>query len=767
MNKAWRRSKWSYLPLYILCQVLLHCGSACATIPAKVTTNTGPALYNSPAELCGGITAYWASRTDSCGSVDIVGGCPGWGELSTSRTIKAWFPDSAGHCPSIAYSYGQSWGTSCTANNSTYIGDGQCQCNSGYKESPLGFCYTEFDPPKCNGPCNRTGNPVNPGTGTKYHEEVLFAGVAASPLKYSIIYNGRNVSADRTPAWAGVHGALWTGEYENNVQGLSIDAMNVPRFASIVRPDGRQFGFYRAIGSNDYFPQGDVNEKLTRLVNANNATTGWRYSASSGSVEIYDNAGRLTNQTARTGVSLSFTYSSASTPVNIAPWGGILTGVADSFGRAIALIYDSSGRVIDLADPSGAHTRFAYDGPSGNGTNNNLTSITYPDGATKIFYYNEQVNTGNTQLPNNLTGIVDENNARYATYQYYWWGGVARSVHAGGAVDTNYGYTYMGPSTILDAQGTTRIYTFQNVLGVQLPANISQPCGTPGCSGTVNVVTTYDANGNVSSKTDFNGNKTTYSYDLTTNLETSRVEATGKAQARTISTRWHAAYRLPTLVAEPMRITSYSYDSNGNLLEKSEQATNDASGAQAFNATVVGTVRTWGYTYNSAGQMLTAADPLNNVTSYSYDTQGNMMSVTNAAGQMTTLANYDANGRVGRITDPNGLHTDLSYSPRGWLRSTSVTGAGGAETTSYDYDGVGQRIRVTLPDGSFIGYTFDDAHRLTDIVDSAGNTIHYTLDKMGNQLTEQVKDPTGSLSRKTTRVYDALNRLQQITGGEQ
>ena len=61
----------------------------------------------------------------------------------------------------------------------------------------------------------------------------------------------------------------------------------------------------------------------------------------------------------------------------------------------------------------------------------------------------------------------------------------------------------------------------------------------------------------------------------------------------------------------------------------------------------------------------------------------------------------------------------------------------------------------------------DDAHRLTSIADSLGNRIAYTLDAMGNRITEQVKDPKSVLARQTTRVYDALNRLQQITGGQQ
>jgi YD repeat-containing protein len=40
----------------------------------------------------------------------------------------------------------------------------------------------------------------------------------------------------------------------------------------------------------------------------------------------------------------------------------------------------------------------------------------------------------------------------------------------------------------------------------------------------------------------------------------------------------------------------------------------------------------------------------------------------------------------------------------------------------------------------------------------------YTYDNAGNRTGEQVKDPSGNLQRNITRVYDALNRIQKITG---
>jgi YD repeat-containing protein len=250
------------------------------------------------------------------------------------------------------------------------------------------------------------------------------------------------------------------------------------------------------------------------------------------------------------------------------------------------------------------------------------------------------------------------------------------------------------------------------------------------------------------------------------------VEASGTPQARTISTQWHPTYRLPVAIAEPLRLTTFNYDASGNLLNKTVQATTDSNGNQGFNAPVTGSPRTWSYTYNQYGQVLTAKGPrtdVNDTTSYAYDSSsGNLLTITNAAGQVTSLSNYDLNGRVGTITDPNGLTTNLSYSPRGWLLSKSVTAPGtGSQLTSYQYDGVGQLISVNLPDNSTITYTYDPAHRLTNIADSLGNSIAYTLDAMGNRVSEQTKDPTGTLSRQVTRIYDALNRLQQVTGAVQ
>jgi YD repeat-containing protein len=87
--------------------------------------------------------------------------------------------------------------------------------------------------------------------------------------------------------------------------------------------------------------------------------------------------------------------------------------------------------------------------------------------------------------------------------------------------------------------------------------------------------------------------------------------------------------------------------------------------------------------------------------------------------------------------------------------------------TRYDHYPTGLLKLATLPDGSTLKYDYDDAHRLTDVTDSAGNTVHYTLDEMGNRKGEQLKDPSGALARSITRIFDDLNRLQNVTGAPQ
>lgn len=637
------------------------------------------------------------------------------------------------------------------------------------------------------------------------------------------------VLKQEAPQPSGMQGTCWRREDTKYIwcETPPVPELSaIPDAVSIVRGDGKKYLFNRS--GNVWIAKGDVNDRITAIFNGDNtAVVGWTYvSANGDSIERFDADGRLISIAERSGIVKKFTYSngvvndssagrlpadapicSRAHPGAVLSMGRLLC-VTDHGGYQLQFEYDAQGRIVKLIDPDNQETTYAYDGVSAgcstfSATNRacaagNLTQVTYPNGKGRTYYYNEaaQINNGVActnaivvgdgfgHLHNSLTGIVDENDNRYASWTYDCQGRATSSEHAGGIEKVVIAYGsisstgttattvthHVGDSA--NPQATTRSYNYQQVLGITKNTGITQPCVECGSVAS----RSYDANGNVSSATDWNNNKTCYGYNLTRNLETARVKgltasadcaasltaAMLTAPAHKITTQWHPTYRLPASIAEPKRVTMNTYDAQGNLLKKTVQATSDADGTQGLAATVQGTARIWSYTYNEFGQVLTATDPGGGVTRHSYDTQGNLTEVTNALGHVTTLSNYDANGRVGRIVDPNGLTTNLSYSPRGWLTSRTV----GEETTTYDYDNAGQLKKVTLPDGSSIHYTYDDAHRLTDIADSLGNRVVYTLDAMGNRIKEEVKDPGGALARQTTRVYDALNRLQQVTGAQ-
>lgn len=597
----------------------------------------------------------------------------------------------------------------------------------------------------------------------------------------------------------------------------TIPRSAIPAAVSISRGDGNRYLFNK-VGS-EWVSDAHVNDRVTAVFNSDNtAVIDWIYfDAKADATERFDADGKLLSIVSRNGRSQTMTYSDGQSndtgagrypltapacsgvhPGSVLPIGRLLC-VTDNWQRQLNFQYDDKGRIVRAVLPNGESNTYEYDGPSGgcvpgneaklSCVANNLTKVTYPDGKYQTFFYNEaaRINDGANcspvpsmgngfgPYPSALTGLVDENGARYLTWNYYCGGHAKSSEAAGGAEKVTLGYIFPSyptatrTSTVTHTvgtaaapQATSRTYDTSFVNGVGKNTNIDQPCIECGRIK----ARTFDANGNVASTTDFNNAVTKYSFDQSRNLEISRIEAFGTAIARTITTVWHATLRLPIQVAEPLRITDHEYDLAGNLLVKTVQATTDVNGTSGVSAIRTGTARVWRYTYNALGQMLTATGPrrdMPDVTTYTYDGQGNISSVTNAAGHQTVLSNYDANGHVGRITDPNGLVTTLTYNSRGWLASRTV----GNETTTYTYDGVGQLTRVTQPDGAAVNYTYSDAHHLTGITDDAGNSIVYALDLLGNRIGEQVLDVNGVLARKVTRIYDTLGRLKTITGAQQ
>jgi RHS repeat-associated protein len=588
-----------------------------------------------------------------------------------------------------------------------------------------------------------TANPIHPGTGNKFRVETDYVGSGPMPLQFSRTYNGD--SASTTTAM----GVRWTHTYERRIR---LNGLN----AWVYRPNGSAFLFSSSATIRDPFHStSDRRDFLERVADDQGQTIGWRLSTyPDDQIEEYDASGTLTAIRNRAGLAVSLTYSDATTPASIAPVPGLLVRVEDPMGRALAFAYDPNGRVQSMTDPSGAPYTYQYDDFG------NLVVVTNPDGTTRRYHYGEPDLASGAHLPSSMTGITDENGARYANFSYDPEGRAVSSELAGGAERVEISYLSGSTSTVRNFVDPTlsseRAYHFSNVNGIAKNGAISgdrwASCGPKARS--------FDSvTGFPTSATDWNDHLTLYHYDSTRGLEISRTEASGTAASRTITTEWHTTFRLPTRVVAPGRETTMTYDDAGNLV------------ALSLRDTVTNDTRTWSYTYNSDGQVLTADGPrtdVSDVITYTYypnddadpGKRGNLASVADAAGHATHIVAYNAFGQPAQIVDPNGLATMLVYDARQRLISRQV----GDETTTYAYDGVGQLTRVTLPDASGVDYTYDAAHRLTQIADSFGNRVEYTLDAMGNRTREDVRDAAGVLAETRTRVYSALNRLSKDIG---
>jgi RHS repeat-associated protein len=580
------------------------------------------------------------------------------------------------------------------------------------------------------------GDPVDAANGNLYESETDYVGAGSNPIKFIRMYNSLGVQCQPSSAPSKSLGAGWSASFFQYLLPVSItDSTTTYNAVYAYRPDGRVLIFNEYGGV--YSPDGDVSESLIQT------SGGWSYQTADDTIETYNTAGQLLTVANRGQAPLTVSYASGSGP------GDPPVSVSDEFGHSLQFTYavnSASGslKLASITDPSGKQITYGFD-TYGYGK---LITVSQPDGTTRTYGYA----AANACT---LTGITDEASVLYASWTYNSSSKPATFQNAGGV--NAYSFTYStsgsgGSVQVTDPLSKVRTYNQSLIWGAYHTIASSASC--PGCSEDAGRV--YDASGNITSRTDFNGNQTNYVYNAQTNLETSRTEAYGTSSARTITTAWDTNWRQPDTITEPNRTTTFSYDSMGNVLTRT-----------ITDTTVTPNVsRTWTYTYDSYGRMLTAKGPrtdVNSTTTYTYYTCttgsqcGGLETVTDPVGNLTTYNTYNAHGQPLTITDPNGVVTTLTYDYRLRLTSRQV----GSETTTFSYYPTGLLKQVTLPDSSYVLYTYDNAHRLTEISDGAGNSIQYTLDAMGNRTAEKTYDPSSTLHRTHTRAFNTLNELYQ------
>ena len=213
---------------------------------------------------------------------------------------------------------------------------------------------------------------------------------------------------------------------------------------------------------------------------------------------------------------------------------------------------------------------------------------------------------------------------------------------------------------------------------------------------------TYNADGTLAIKIDWNGKTTSYAYDVHGRLLSQNIGSS---------------------------LISYTYDYNGNQLTMTDSTGTTTRTYDSLNRVLtkaVPNIGTTTFTYDvitgvpARCTAETSKDPKNNVTTKVYDKVGRLLTVT--ADSKTTTYSYNDNGSRKSVVYPDGSREDYTY----WN------------------DGLSKTLTNKKADGTVIdnySYTYDGAHSQKSKTDKKGVTS-YSLNRL-NSVTEPGGKATG------------------------
>ena len=434
---------------------------------------------------------------------------------------------------------------------------------------------------------------------------------------------------------------------------------------------------------------------LRQIENAKGATITYRYDVVGNRTEMIDEEGNST----------SFAYDVLNR----------LVKVTDANGGETAYTYDAQGQVTKVVNALGHVVTLAYD------VNGNLIKETGPLGETRSYIY-----TGLGKIEK----IIDERGLEMS-YVYAVGGRVQGIVYPDGQRES-YTYDKVGHiQSYTNREGYVLTYIY-DVLG-----QVTQIEGNDGAKKSF----TYDAKGNVTSFVDEKGQTTAYTYSVTGALVGVK-DALGNE-------------------------TSYTYDERDRLIEVrqgsgeagiSEEVRGvdeDLKHVKEQNKTnnILSITR---YERDLLGNVTEITDALGNKEKYNYNQKSQLIEKVDKEGYLTTYE-YQSTGEVGQIQYADGKEVRLSYNAlrqleeiEDWLgitriqtdargRATKVSYPDGKEV-SYGYGLAGERLEMVYPNGSKVSYGYDSLYRLSSVTDEVGTT-KYRYNEKGKL--EQKSYPNG------------------------
>ena len=167
------------------------------------------------------------------------------------------------------------------------------------------------------------------------------------------------------------------------------------------------------------------------------------------------------------------------------------------------------------------------------------------------------------------------------------------------------------------------------------------------------------------------------------------------------------------------------------------------------------------YTYDAFGRVLTVNDGVSRETTFGYDADGRVTSVTFDDGSITVGYTYDGSGNLISRTDGSGT-TAYTYDLANRLLTRANTAGG--KTLTYTYDPVGNLTSVD--DGRGVtSYTYDSRNLLSTMTASNGPLYTFGYDADGRRTATFFNTVTGNATwaARTLTSYDKSGRITRIT----
>jgi len=443
---------------------------------------------------------------------------------------------------------------------------------------------------------------------------------------------------------------------------------------------------------------------------------GWNLTMKDGTVYVFGENRPLQRIRDRYGNQITLTRTNGQS--------GNITQISATGGRWIKLSYDTSNRIIQAQDNVGRTVGYHYD------ANGRLDQVTDVNGGLTKYTWGTCTGTPVPPSCNQIASITDPRDNVVLTNEYDANQRVKTQTLADGTSKYQFAYTLTNGSVtktdITDPNGFVRSISF-NADGWMSSETLAK-------GKTYAQTFTYNrqaGTGLLNNVIDPLSRKTSFTYDAKGNvMSVKRLD--GKPGALTTSFTYDPTFNQVASVTDPLsHSVNYSYDAKGNL-----ESVVDALG------------RTSHFTYNNAGQLKTARDPLDHVWTYHY-TLGDLTSVTDPLGR-TTKRFVDSAGRIVTATDALGHVIRRDYDDRNQLTKVADPLGG---TTLFDYDPAGNLEAVTDARQNVTMYGYDAMDRIISRRDALLNTESFDYD--GNSNVVKFTDRKGQV---TTYQYDGLNR---------